>query len=194
MKKLFALFLLAFALAGCDKLASKPVAFNNVDITGASYARDFALTDHNGKPRTLADFKGKVVLLFFGFTQCPDICPTTMTEMAAVLKLLGEDAQEVQVLFVTVDPARDTQQLLSEYVPAFHPSFLGLYGDDAATRKVGQEFKVFFAKSPGATDGSYSMDHTAGSYVFDKTGKIRLFIRHDKGAAPLAQDLKQLLH
>lgn len=194
MKKLFALTLLALALAGCDKLASKPVVFNNVDITGAAYARDFALTDHNGKPRTLADFKGKVVLLFFGFTQCPDICPTTMSEMAAVLKLLGEDAKDVQVLFVTVDPARDTQKLLSEYVPAFDPSFLGLYGDDAATRKVGQEFKVFFAKAPGATADSYSMDHQAGSYVFDKTGKIRLFIRHDKGAAPLAQDLKQLLH
>ena len=150
MKKFLALCAMALALVACDKPASKPVAFNNVDITGAPYARDFALTDHTGKPRTMADFKGKVVVLFFGFTQCPDVCPTTMSEMAKVMTLLGDKAKDVQVLFVTVDPARDTQQLLAEYVPAFDPRFLGLYGDAAATAKTGQEFKVFFAKSPGA--------------------------------------------
>ena len=176
-------------LAACNK----PVVFNNVDITGAEYARDFALTDHTGKPRTLADFKGKVVFMFFGFTQCPDVCPTTMAEMASVLKELGPDADKVQVLFVTVDPARDTQELLAQYVPAFDPRFIGLYGDAAATAKVAKEFKVFYAKSAGTTPDSYSMDHTAGSYVFDQQGKIRLFVRHGNGAAPIAQDIKLLL-
>lgn len=194
MKKLFALCALALVLVGCDKLANKPVTFNNVDITGADYARDFALTDHTGKPRTLADFKGKVVFLFFGFTQCPDVCPTTMSEMAGVLKELGGQAKDVQVLFVTVDPERDTQELLAQYVPAFHPSFIGLYGDAVATAKVAKEFKVFYAKSAGATPDSYSMDHTAGSYVFDQNGKIRLFVRHGKGAAPIVQDIKLLLN
>jgi protein SCO1/2 len=195
MKTLFALcaLVLSMTLAGCSKPATPP-AFNSVDITGAQYARDFALTDHTGKPRTLADFKGKVVFLFFGFTQCPDICPTTMTEMAAVLKKLGPDASRVQVLFVTVDPERDTQELLAQYVPAFDPSFIGLYGDAAATAKVAKEFKVFYAKSPGATPDSYSMDHTAGSYVFDPQGKIRLFVRHGNGADPIAQDIKLLLN
>ncbi len=195
MKNLFALCALAltFMLSGCDKPAPPP-SFSSVDITGAEYARDFALTDHTGKPRTLADFKGKVVFLFFGFTQCPDVCPTTMSEMAAVLKLLGPQADKVQVLFVTVDPERDTQELLSQYVPAFHPSFIGLYGDAAATAKVAKEFKVFYAKSAGTTPDAYSVDHTAGSYVFDQKGKIRLFVRHGNGPAPIAQDIKLLLN
>ncbi len=193
MKKILALCLLALTLAACDKPAAPPV-FNNVDITGAQFARDFALTDHTGKPRTLADFKGKVVYLFFGFTQCPDVCPTTMVEMASVLKALGPQADKVQVLFVTVDPERDTRELLAQYVPAFHPSFIGLFGDAAATAKVAKEFKVFYAKSSGATPESYSMDHTAGSYVFDQQGKVRLFISHGKGAAPIAQDIKLLLN
>ena len=197
MKKLLSLWALALAftltLAACNKPAAPPV-FNSVDITGAEYARDFSLLDHTGKTRTLADFKGKVVFLFFGFTQCPDICPTTMSEMASVLKQLGPDASKVQVLFVTVDPERDTQELLAQYVPAFDPSFIGLYGDAAATAKVAKEFKVFYAKSAGTTPEAYSMDHTAGSYVFDQQGKIRLFVRHGKGAAPIAQDIKLLLN
>lgn len=196
MKKLLALFVMASALllAACDKPAPAPLAFNNVDITGAEYARNFSLTDHTGKPRTLADFKGKVVFLFFGYTQCPDVCPTTMAEMAEVLKLLGPQADKVQVLFVTVDPERDTQQLLSEYVPAFHPSFIGLRGDAAQTAVVARDFKIFYAKSAGTTPDSYSMDHTSGSYVFDQDGKIRLFVRHGKGAASIAQDIRQILH
>jgi protein SCO1 len=194
MKKLLVLLALALSLAACDKLPAKPAAFNSVDITGADYARDFALTDHNGKPRTLADFRGKVVLLFFGFTQCPDVCPTTMVEMASVLQMLGPDAAKVQVLFVTVDPERDTRELLAQYVPAFHPSFLGLYGDAEALRKMAKDFKVFYAKSPGATPDSYSMDHTAATYVFDQNGKVRLYARSGNGAAPIAQDIKQLLH
>ena len=197
MKKILALCVLALTLAlglsGCDKSSTPPV-FNNVDITGAQYARDFALTDHTGKARTLADFKGKVVFLFFGYTQCPDVCPTTMAEMASVLKELGPQADKVQVLFITVDPERDTQELLAQYVPAFNPTFIGLRGDAAATARVAKEFKVFYAKSPGATPETYSMDHTAGSYVFDTEGKIRLFVRHGKGATPIAQDIKLLLH
>ncbi len=193
MKKLLALFALALLLVACDKFSNKPVVFNNVDITGAEYARDFKLTDHTGKARTLADFKGKVVFLFFGFTQCPDVCPTTMAEMAAVMKALGPKAEQVQVLFMTVDPERDTQELLSQYVPAFHPSFIGLRGDAAATAAVAKEFKVFYAKSPGSTPDSYSVDHTYGSYVFDRSGKIRLFVRHGKGPAPIIQDIELLL-
>jgi protein SCO1/2 len=190
MKKLLALFALALLLVACNK----PAVFNNVDITGADYARDFKLVDHTGKPRSLADFKDKVVFLFFGYTQCPDVCPTTMAEMAAVMKALGPQADKVQVLFVTVDPERDTQELLAQYVPAFHPSFIGLRGDAAATAAVAKEFKVFYAKSPGATPDSYSVDHTYGSYVFDRSGKIRLFVRHGKGPAPIIHDIQLLLN
>jgi protein SCO1/2 len=200
MKKLFAMLAMALALAACNKPAGPPVApkapvgFKNTDLTGLSYARDFALTDHNGKPRTLADFKGKVVLIFFGYTQCPDVCPTTLTELAQVMKEMGPKADQVQVLFVTVDPARDTQALLAQYVPAFDKRFLGLYGDAKATAAVAKEFKVFYAKVDGREKGSYSMDHTSGSYVFDREGKIRLFVRHGQGAAPITHDLLQLLN
>ena len=196
IKKLLALCTLAVMLAACDKPATPPakaLVFQNTDLTGLDYARDFSLIDHNGKPRTLADFKGKVVVMFFGFTQCPDVCPTTMAEMAAVMKELGPDADKVQVLFVTIDPARDTKELLAQYVPAFDPRFLGLYGDAEATAKVAKEFKVFYAKVPGKAEGSYSMDHTAASYVFDRNGKIRLFVRHGQGAEPIVHDIKQLL-
>ena len=188
MKKLLAI-LFTLLLAAC----SKPTSFQNTDVTGLRYAEDFALTDHNGVPRNLASFKGKVVLVFFGYTQCPDVCPTTMAELAGVMKELGPLADKLQVLFITVDPERDTQQLLAEYVPAFDKRFLGLRGDAAATAKVAKEFKVFYAKVPGKQPGSYSMDHTAGSYVFDKEGKVRLFVRHGQGTAPLVADLKQLL-
>jgi protein SCO1/2 len=193
MKKLLAFLVLAVLLAGCDKINNRPAAFQNTDLTGLDYARDFALTDHNGKPRTLADFKGKVVVMFFGYTQCPDVCPTTMAEMANVVKELGPAGKDVQVLFVTVDPERDTQALLASYVPAFNPTFLGLYGDAAATARTAKEFKVFYAKVPGSTPENYSMDHTAGSYVFDRNGKLRLFLRHGKGAASIVPDLRQLL-
>ena len=193
MKKLLALLAFTVLLAGCDKVKERPVAFQNTDLTGLDYARDFALTDHNGKPRTIADFKGKVVVMFFGYTQCPDVCPTTMVEMANVVKELGPSGKDVQVLFVTIDPERDKPELLAQYVPAFNPSFLGLYGDAAATARTAKEFKVFYAKVPGTTPENYSMDHTAGSYVFDRNGKIRLFLRHGKGAASIVPDLRQLL-
>lgn len=189
-----ALALVALTVSACQKPAPAPVAFNGVDITGAQYARNFELTDHTGKRRTLADFKGKVVFLFFGFTQCPDVCPTTMTEMANVLKELGPQAKDVQVLFVTIDPERDTQELLAQYVPAFHPSFIGLYGTAEETARVAKEFKVFYAKSAGGTAENYGMDHTAASYVFDPQGRIRLYVRHGQGAAPIAQDIRRLLN
>jgi protein SCO1/2 len=193
MKKLLALLAFAVLLAGCDKVKERPVAFQNTDLTGLDYARDFALTDHNGKPRTIADFKGKVVVMFFGYTQCPDVCPTTMVEMANVVKELGPAGKDVQVLFVTIDPERDKPALLAQYVPAFNPTFLGLYGDAAATARTAKEFKVYYAKVPGSTPENYSMDHTAGSYVFDRNGKIRLFLRHGKGAASIVPDVRQLL-
>lgn len=179
----------ALALAGCSE---KPV-FQNTDLTGLDYARDFALTDHNGKPRTLADFKGRAVLIFFGYTQCPDVCPTTMAEMAAVMQQLGKQADDLQVLFITLDPERDTAQLLSKYVPAFDRRFLGLYGDAAATAKVAKEFKVFYQKVPGKDPENYTIDHTAGSYVFDRQGRIRLFVRHGQGPAPIVHDIQMLL-
>jgi protein SCO1 len=179
-------------LSGCDSSLNKP-SFKNTDITGADFAKDFALTDHNGRAVTLSTFKGKIVTVFFGFTQCPDVCPTTMAEMAEVMKGLGEKAKDLQVLFITVDPERDTAALLKQYVPAFHPSFLGLYGDKAATEATAKGFKVFYQKVPGKSEGSYSVDHTAGSYVFDKTGKVRLFLKHGVGAEPTLHDLKLLL-
>jgi len=195
MKKILALGLLAVTmmLAGCGEKTAAAPAFKNVDITGAAFARDFALTDHTGKPRTLADYKGKVVVLFFGFTQCPDVCPTTMAEMSAVMKELGPQAGQVQVLFVTVDPERDTRELLSQYVPAFDPRFVGLYGTPEQTAATAKEFKVFYAKVEGKTPGSYSIDHTAASYIFDRNGKVRLLVRHNQGPAPIVHDIKQLL-
>jgi protein SCO1/2 len=197
MKKLLAALslaaLVALPLAGCDKLSARPASFQNTDVTGLDYAKGFALTDHHGKPRTLADFRGKVVVVFFGYTQCPDVCPTTMAEMATVMKELGPQADKVQVLFVTLDPERDKPELLAQYVPAFDQRFLGLYGDAAATAKVAKEFKVFYAKVPGSTPDSYSIDHTAGSYIFDRDGKLRLFVRHGQGPGPIVHDIRQLL-
>ena len=195
MKKILALGLLAVSLmlAGCGEKTTPAPTFKNVDITGATFARDFALTDHTGKPRTLADYKGKVVVMFFGFTQCPDVCPTTMAEMSAVMKELGPQAGQVQVLFVTVDPERDTKELLSQYVPAFDKRFVGLYGTPEQTAATAKEFKVFYAKVEGKTPGSYSIDHTAASYIFDRNGKVRLLVRHNQGPAPIVHDIKQLL-
>ena len=180
---------LAGSLAGCT---GKP-AFNNTDITGANFGKSLALTGHDGKPRTLADFRGKVVVVFFGYTQCPDVCPTTLSEMAEVMKALGDRADKVQVLFVSVDPERDTQALLAQYVPAFDSRFLGLYGDAEATATAAREFKVFYQKVPGKTPSSYTVDHTAGSYVFDPQGRIRLFVKHAQGVEPLASDLRRLI-
>ena len=176
------------AVAACQPAGPK---FRSTDITGADYGRDFALTDHNGRPRTLADFRGKVVVLNFGYTQCPDICPTTLADLAVALRSLGADAGRVQVLFVTVDPERDTREVLSQYVTAFDPRFLGLYGDREATLRAAKEFKVFYEKVPSGS--SYTVNHSAMTYVLDAQGRLRLFVRHDRIAADLADDLKALL-
>ena len=183
-----ALLLLSFA--GCGPPQPE---FKNTDVTGADCCKDFRLTDHHGKARTLADFRGKAVVMFFGYTQCPDVCPTTMAEMKAVMQQLGADAQRVQVLFITLDPERDTRELLASYVPAFDAGFLGLYGDLGTTSKTAKEFRVFYQKQPGGTPGNYTVDHTAGSYVFDPQGRVRLFVRHGDGGAGLAADLRTLL-
>jgi len=184
-----AAWLMAGALAGCG--GSGP-SFKSTDITGADYGKDFALTDHTGKARTLGDFRGKVVVMFFGYTRCPDVCPITLAELKAVKEQLGEEGKRLQVVFVTVDPERDTQKLLAEYVPAFDPSFLGLYGDPAAIAKVAKDFRVFYQKSPGKTPDSYTVDHTAGSYIFDPQGRLRLFARHGN-AGNLLADIRTLL-
>ena len=190
MKLLSTLFFsLALLLAGC----SEPKQFISTDLSMVEWGKDFALTDHNGQPRRLADFKGKAVVLFFGYTQCPDVCPTTMSIMRETMTLLGDDAKRVQVLFATVDPARDTQALLAQYVPAFHPSFLGLYADEKAIAAIARDFKVFYAKQPGTTPSTYSVDHSTGSYVFDPQGKLRLLLRHGEAPANVAADLKLLL-
>ena len=190
LRSLMVLMLAGF-LAACND--GKP-SFKNTDITGADYAKGFALTDHTGKARTLADFNGKVVSIFFGFTHCPDVCPTTLAEMKGVLDKLGpDDAKRVQVLFVTIDPERDTPALLANYVPAFHPSFIGLAGSPEATAKMAKDFKVFYQKVPGKTPGSYSMDHSAGSYVYDPQGRLRLFVRHGMPLEGLVADFKLLL-
>lgn len=193
MKRLLAILAVAALLGGCEQRAEPEASFTATDITGASFARDFSLVDHNGVRRTLKDFRGKVVVMFFGFTQCPDVCPGTMAEMAAAMGELGERANEVQVLFVTVDPERDTQELLSQYVPAFHPSFLGLRGSPEEVATVAKEFRIAYSKVPGKTPGDYTMDHLALSYVFDKEGKVRLFFRPGQGPGPIASDIRQLL-
>jgi len=172
--------------------APKP-AFKGVDITGAEYARELNLTDVDGKPRTLADFKGKVTVVFFGYTQCPDVCPTTMVELAQVKKALGADGARVQPVFVTVDPERDTAPLLKAYVANFGPDFVALRGTPDETKVAAKNFKVFYNKVPGKTADSYTVDHTAGSYVFDAQGRIRLFTRYGSGADALTNDLKILL-
>lgn len=184
----------AGSLAGCDRLT--PAAsggFKAIDITGADYARGFSLPDVDGKTRTLADFKGKLVVVFFGYTQCPDVCPTTMAELAEVKRALGPDGARVQGVFVTVDPERDTPALLKAYMANFGTDFVGLRGTPEQTHELARQFKVFYAKVPGKTESSYTVDHTAGSYVFDTQGRVRLFTRYGSGAKALAEDLKHLL-
>ena len=184
--------LLSACDAGAPGGAARP-SFKGVDITGAEYARSLALTDADGQPRTLAEFKGKVVVVFFGYTQCPDVCPSTMAELAEVKRSLGADGARVQGIFVSVDPARDTAPLLKSYVANFGPDLIGLRGTADETKAAAKEFKVFYAQVPGKTASSYTVDHTAGSYVFDAQGRVRLFTRYGSGAQALADDLKLLL-
>ena len=194
MRSIFLALLLPllFSLAGCDGGKPAKDTFKLTDVTGAGFGRDFQLTDHDGRTRTLADFRGKVVVMFFGYTHCPDVCPTTLSELATVARELGPDAGQMQVLFVTVDPERDTPTLLKQYVPAFNPSFLGLRGDSDATLKVAREFKIFYQKQP-VSGGGYTMDHSAGTYVFDREGRLRLFGQYGAGAPALLHDIRVLL-
>ncbi|MEO8143663.1 MAG: SCO family protein [Betaproteobacteria bacterium] len=186
----FSFVLLALLLAACSPEAPK---FRSTDVTGADFGKELALTGHDGKARTLADFRGKAVVLFFGYTHCPDVCPTTLADMAGVMRALGKDAARVQVLFVTVDPERDTPEVLSKYVPAFDPGFLGLSGDAAATQRAAKEFKIFYEKRPGKAPGAYTVDHSGQSYVLDPQGRLRLFVRQERIAQDLAEDLRSLL-
>ena len=192
MKPALRLFLLVLLLmlGACQQ--GRP-GFRATDITGADFGRDFALTDHTGKPRALADFRGRVVVMFFGFTHCPDVCPTTLAELAAVVKKLGTDGDRVQVLLVTVDPERDTPEVLSQYVTAFNPRFLALRGTAEETARVAKEFKIIYQKVAGARPDSYTMDHSAGTYIFDTQGRLRLYVSYGQGPEILAHDIALLL-
>ncbi|BDR10928.1 SCO family protein [Comamonas thiooxydans] len=180
----------AIALAACERKSS--AAYHGIDLTGATYATDFRLTDPDGKERTLAGFRGKAILIFFGFTQCPDVCPTALARAAEVKRLLGPDGERFQTLFVTVDPERDTPEVLKAYTAAFDPSFIGLYGDLERTAQIAKDFKVYYKKVP--TGASYTMDHTSLSYVYDPQGKLRLALRHEQPAQDYADDIRRLLN
>jgi protein SCO1/2 len=177
-------------LAACSE--SKP-QFKAIDLTGADYAKDFQLADHNGQPRSLKDFRGKLVVLFFGYTQCPDVCPTTMAELAEAKKLMGADGTKVQGIFVTVDPERDTAEVLKGYMANFDPTFLALRGTPDQVAALAKDFKVYFKKVDGKTPTSYTMDHSAASFVYDTQGRLRLYTRYGGGAQSLASDLQLLL-
>lgn len=182
-------------LGACsDKAADGSASgFSGIDITGADYADGFSLTDHNGQPRTLADFKGKLVVIFFGFTQCPDVCPTSLGELAQARQLLGADGDKLQGLFISVDPERDTPEIMKQYLASFDPSFLALYAAPDALPALAKRFKIYYKKVEGKTPTSYTMDHSAGSYVYDTQGRVRLYHRYGSGAPALAGDLKKLL-
>ena len=192
------------AMAGCITASSATVllsacsenkpSFVSIDVTGADYAKDFSLTDHNGQARSLKDFAGKVVVIFFGFTQCPDVCPTSMAELAEIKKLLGARGDKLQGLFVTVDPQRDTPQVLKAYMANFDPSFLALYTTPEKLVQLAKDYKVYYKKVEGKTPTSYTIDHSAGSFVYDTKGALRLYTRYGTGAKPLAQDIEVLLN
>ncbi|MDD3519386.1 MAG: SCO family protein [Chromatiales bacterium] len=188
------MLLLALLVAGCDGADRKPapVSFHATDITGADFARDFRLQDHTGRERSLADFRGKAVAIAFGYTHCPDVCPTTLADFALALDAMTPaEAERVQVLFVTIDPERDTPELLAGYVPSFHPSFLGLHGTPEAVAEAAKEFKVFYHRQPHGED--YLVDHSAGSYVFDPQGRVRLYMPFAHPPQKIAEDLQVLL-
>ena len=179
-------------LAACSREPARP-SFQSIDITGATYAQRLDLPDAEGRPRSLAEFKGKVVIVFFGYTQCPDVCPTALAEISDLKNRLGADGAKVQPVFVTVDPERDTPEVIKAYVGGFGPDVVALRGTPEQTQSAAKEFKVFYAKVPGKAPGSYTMDHTAGLYVFDAKGQVRLFARYGGGVEPLLADVKVLL-
>jgi protein SCO1/2 len=184
--------LAALTLAACQPAPQAP-AFQATDITGAAFARDFKLTDHTGRVRELADFKGKVVAVFFGYVHCPDVCPTTLSDFARSLEQLGAEADLVQVIFVTVDPERDTPDVLKAFVPAFNPGFLGMYTEAGALRELAKEFKVVYQKTSVKGVDDYLIDHSAGTYIFDKKGNLRLLMPYGSSPDAIAHDLKVLL-
>ena len=190
LRALAGLLAVALSLSACGPDAPK---FKGSDVTGSAFGRDFALVDFDGKPRTLADYRGKAVVLFFGYTQCPDVCPTTLSTLAESMKQLGPGADRVQVLFATVDPERDTAELLKQYVPAFDPRFVGLRGDAAQTEAVAKEFRIIFQKVPGRTPETYTVDHSAGLFLFDPAGRLRVYEGHGQPPEVLAHDLQALL-
>ena len=181
------------ALSLLGACSADKAAFKGIDITGATYARELNLPDAAGKPRSLAEFKGKVIVVFFGFAQCPDVCPTTLAEIAEVKRKLGADGSKVQAVFVTLDPERDTPEVLSAYIANFGADFVALRGTLEQTTAAAKEFKIYFAKVPGKSEGSYTLDHTAGAFVFDAQGRVRLFVRHGAGVEGLQADVKALL-
>ena len=187
-----ALGLGVFAALVMTNSGSSP-KFEAVDITGVEWGRDFKLRDHTRRVRTLSDFRGKAVAMFFGFTNCPDMCPTTMAKLGEAMKILGDDASRVQGLFVTVDPERDTPKVLSQYVPAFHPTFLGLYGDADTTARTAKEFKVYYHLQQPNEQGFYSVDHSGQILVFDPEGRLRLLMKPDLSPETMAHDLRALL-
>lgn len=195
MTRYFTYFLTAIVavlLSACSPSTEESSLFGT-DITGADFATDFKLTDHHGETRQLSDYQGKVVALFFGFTHCPDICPTTMADLAAAMKLMGKNSDHVQVLFVTVDPERDTQAVLSEFVPSFDSRFVGLTGTTEEIERTAQTFKIFYAKQQEPGQSGYSFDHSAGVYVYDKKGKIRIYLKYGQKPQEIAHDLSRLL-
>lgn len=182
-------------LVGCGNSPAPPRSpFKTIDITGSAIGQELRLTDHNGTPRTLESFRGKIVLVTFGFTNCPDVCPTTLSDLSTAVRKLGADGASVQVLFVTVDPRRDTPELLRQYVPAFHPSFLGLWGDPEAIARASQGFKVHAAVRPAGSADHYTVDHSAQSFAFDRQGRIRLYVPYGTDAETLVADLRLLLN
>lgn len=191
------LAIITLATAIFTACTEKKLEFKSVDITGADYAKDFSadgtMLDHNGTPRSIKDFAGKIVVVFFGFVQCPDVCPTTMAELAEVKKLLGKDSDKLQALLITIDPERDTLPVLKGYMVNFDPTFLALRTTPEKLAIVAKDFKTYYKKVPGRTDTSYSMDHSAGSFVYDTTGKVRLYTRYGSGPEALASDIKLLL-
>ncbi|MDD2546327.1 MAG: SCO family protein [Burkholderiaceae bacterium] len=180
----------AAILGACSE---KKLSFRGVDVTGADYARDLPLTDHNGQLRSLKDFRGKVVVVFFGYTQCPDVCPTSMQELSEVKQMLGKQGDRLQGIFVTVDPERDTPEVLKAYMGNFDPGFLALSGTPAQLAAVAKDFKIYYKKVDGKTPTSYTMDHSAGSYVYDPAGRLRVYQRYGSGAQALAEDVRTLL-
>ena len=193
IKLIAAYAMLAGATALFTACSPQQPVFSSIDVTGADYAKGFELTDHNGQVRHLSDFAGKVVVLFFGYTQCPDVCPTSMAELAEVKKALGKDGDRLQGLFVTVDPERDTPALLKSYMANFDPTFLALYTTPDKLVALAKDYKIYFKKVEGKTPTSYSMDHSAGSYVYDTKGQLRLFTRYGSGPKPLTEDIRLLL-